>query len=34
MHLIAYNLIRALMVEAALTAQVPLERVILYSGIG
>jgi hypothetical protein len=27
MHLIAYNLIRALMAEAALTAQVPLERV-------
>jgi len=27
MHLIAYNLIRALMCEAALTAQVPLERV-------
>ena len=27
MHLIAYNLIRALMREAALTAQVPLERV-------
>ena len=27
MHLIAYNLIRALMCEAALTAHVPLERV-------
>jgi hypothetical protein len=27
MHLIAYNLIRALMAEAALTAHVPLERV-------
>ena len=31
MHLIAYNLIRALMCEAALSAHVPLERVSFTS---